>query len=74
MKNKLIVNLLVAIILTFVAKGIFILQSIHPDVVTTYKGIQSLEAYLYITGMLVIAIGVSFNIGPAMEKETDSTK
>ena len=74
MKNKLIVNLLVAIILAFVAKGILILQTIHPQVIATYKCVQALEAYLYITGVLVIAIGVSLNIGTATEKETDLTK
>jgi len=74
MKNKLIINLLITIILMFVIKGILILQSIHPDVLDTYKCVQSLEAYLYITGVLIISIGLSFNISTFVEKETDLTK
>ena len=74
MKNKLIVNLLVVIILAFVVKGVFVLDSIHPDIIFTYKCIESLEAYLYITGVLVVAIGLSFNLGSATEKKTDLPK
>lgn len=74
MKVELIINLLVLIVLAFVAKGIYIVHNIAPDVLESYKCVQSLEAYLYITGILAIAIGVSFNVGIAMEKETDLTK
>lgn len=74
MNNKLIVNLLVLIILAFVAKGIFILESIHPEVISVYKCVQTLEAYFYLTGVLAVAIGVSLNISTPVAKQTDLTK
>ena len=68
MKIELIINFLVLIVLAFVAKGIFIIHNIDPQVLQSYKCVQSLEAYLYITGIMAIAIGISFNVGVVMEK------
>jgi hypothetical protein len=68
MKIELVINFLVLIVLAFVAKGILIIHNIDPQVLQSYKCVQSLEAYLYITGIMAIAIGISFNVGVVMEK------